>query len=205
LSIIWHNKGFTLIELLIALAILVLLSGALYGTYFTLMKGRESAVIRMEPLRDVRATLDQMRRELSSALYNKENKRLHFVVEDRDTFGKPSSILDFTAVTAPLSGTAPSSDLASIRYEAVEKDGKLLLTREEKDVYLTATPVPYPQMETIQGFLVECYNGSTWVKSWDTSLNNGLPQAVRITFMLQEGDQDRNFSAIAVPRQMRRM
>lgn len=205
MSTIWHNKGFTLIELLIALAILVLLSGALYGTYFALVKGRDSAVTRMEPLRDVRAALDQMRRELASALYNKENKRLHFVVEDRDTFGKPSSVLDFTTVTAPLPGTVPSSDLAAIRYETVEKDDKLLFMRKEKDVYLTATPVPYPQMETIQGFLVECYNGSTWVKSWDTSLNNGLPQAVRITFTLQEGGQDRNFSAIAVPRQMRRM
>jgi general secretion pathway protein J len=192
-------------ELLIALAILALMSGALYGTYFALVKGRDSAVIRMEPLRDVRATLDQMRLELASALYNKENKRLLFVVEDRDTFGKPSSTLDFTSVVAPLAGTTPSSDLAEIRYETVEKDGKLLLTRKEKDVYLTATPVPYPQMETIQGFLVECFNGSTWVKSWDTSLNNGLPQAVRITFTLQEGGQDRSFSAIAVPRQMRRM
>jgi general secretion pathway protein J len=55
-------------------------------------------------------------------------------------------------------------------------------------------------MEDLQGFLVECYNGSAWVKSWDTTLNNGLPQAVRVTLTIQEGDNKQNFSAVTVLR-----
>jgi general secretion pathway protein J len=86
LSTIWQNKGFTLLELLIALTLLVLLSGTLYGTWFTVIKGRDSASARMENLREVRTTLDMLRRELASAFYNKDNKRLHFIVEDRDSF-----------------------------------------------------------------------------------------------------------------------
>jgi general secretion pathway protein J len=200
LSIIWGNKGFTLLELLIALTLMVLLSGTLYGIFFTVLKGRDSASARMENLREVRTTLDMLRREIASTFYKKDNKRLHFVVEDRDIFGKPASLLDFTTITTSLAGTVPTSDIASIRYNPLEKDGKIRLTREETDPYLKNKPVAYPQMEALQGFLVECYNGSNWVKSWDTALNNGLPQAVRITVTVQDGEQKHDFSAVTSPR-----
>ena len=57
------EKGFTLIELLIALVLLVLLSGALYGTFFSVLRGSDTARERTEQLRDVRVTLDLLRRE----------------------------------------------------------------------------------------------------------------------------------------------
>ncbi len=206
MSTILHNKGlsesggFTLLEVLVALLLMVILTGALYGTYFAVAKGRDRAIAGLEPLSDTRATLDLFRREIDSAYYSKDNKRLHFVVEDRDIFGKPSSTLDFTAVTTPLTGSVPTSDLMEVRYKAVEKDGKLLLTRSERDFCLDIEAVAYPQMEEIQGFLVECYDGNTWVKSWDTGLNNGLPQAVRITLTIREGDKTSDFRIIASPR-----
>jgi general secretion pathway protein J len=195
-----NNSGFTLLEILIALFLMVILSGALYGTYFAMVKSRDRATAGTEPLRDARATLDILCRELASAFYSKGNKYLHFVVEDRDIFGKPSSTLDFTAVTTPLKGAAPSSDLVLVRYAPEEKEGKLLLMREERDVYLENEPLPYPQMEELQGFLVECYNGGKWVKSWDSDLNNGLPQAVRVTLTIKDGEKNSNFLVIAVPR-----
>ena len=195
-----NNSGFTLLETLVALFLMVILSGALYGTYFAIMKSRDRAVTATEPLRDVRATLDILRREITAAFYSKKNKSLHFVVEDRDTFGKPSSTLDFTTVTTPLQGAAPSSDLIRVRYMPKEKDGNLLVMREERDVFLDIEPPPYPQMEEIQGFLVECYNGSIWVKSWDSSLNSGLPQAVRVTLTIKDGKKTSDYSVIAVPR-----
>ncbi len=206
MSTMSHNKGlsgpegFTLLEVLIALMLMVILSGALYGTYFAIMKSRDRATTRLEPLRDVRATLDTLRREIAAAFYNTKNKRLHFVVEDRDVFGKPSSTLDFTAVTTPLTGSVPSSDLIALRYKPEEKEGKLLVTREERDIYLDTGPRPYPQIEDVQGFLVECYNGSGWVKNWDTALNNGLPQAVRVTITIQDGEKTSAFSIVTVPR-----
>ena len=76
----WRNKGFTLLEVLVALLLLVILSGALYGTYFSLMRGRETAMAKMDARRELSVTLDQLRRELSAAFYNTQNQRLHFVV-----------------------------------------------------------------------------------------------------------------------------
>lgn len=192
-------KGFTLLEVLIALALLSLVAGALYGTFFSLTKGRETATAGMEERRELRSTLDLLRRELSAAWYNKENKRLHFVVEDRDQYGKPASILEFSAI-APPSPDVSSSDQIVVRYEPRVTDQKMLLTRQSRDLYLETEPPRYPQMEELTGFLVECYDGSKWVKSWDTAINMGLPKAVRVTVSVKDGERTVDFAAIATPR-----
>src|SRR6266545_2201874 len=114
LSSMCRNRGFTLLEVLVAMSLLVILSAALYGTYFSLMRGRETTVARMEARRELSTTLDQLRRELSAAFFDTNNTaqkpKLHFVVEDRDFFGKPASTLDFTAIAPPRSGSLTASD-----------------------------------------------------------------------------------------------
>jgi len=202
LSDISPNRGFTLLELLIALALLSILSSAIYGTYFSLMRGRESATAGMESRRELRVTLDMLRRELSSVLYNRTNKRLHFVVEDRDIFGKPASTLDFTTITVPSGSVLPTSDMVILRYQPVEreKEKKIVLGRQVKDVFTTEDPVRYPQMEEVEGFLVECYDGGKWVKSWDTAINMGLPKSVRVTVRVREGGKTVDFFTFATPR-----
>ena len=184
-----------------ALALLVILSAALYGTYFSLMRGRETAATKMGARRELADTLDKLRRELTAAYFNTQNKKLHFVVEDRDFFGKPASTLDFTCIAPPLGGALPASDQVQAVYKAVEKDKKLLLARQANDIYFTIEPLPYPQMKDLEGFLVECYDGAQWVRTWDTALNfSGLPKAVRVTLMVNDGEKTVGFSTVAVPR-----
>ena len=194
------EAGFTLLEALLALALLSLMAAALYGTFFSLAKGSDAARGGMESRRELTVTLDMLRREIDAALFARGNRRLRFVAEDRDIFGKPASTLDFTAISLPAGGDAPSSDLVAIRYRVMEKDKKLILVREAKGLHALADPVPYPQMEEIEGFNVECYDGGKWVKSWDTSLNQGLPRAVRVTVRVKEGGKVVDFSAVAFPR-----
>ena len=95
------NSGFTLLELLLALTLLTILTAALYGSYFSLFKGREAASEGMESRRELRTTLDLLRRELTGVLYRKNDKRFRFVVEDRDFYGKPASTLTFTTIAPP--------------------------------------------------------------------------------------------------------
>ncbi|HEX8961009.1 MAG TPA: type II secretion system protein GspJ [Geobacteraceae bacterium] len=193
-----HNRGFTLLEVLVALVLLVILSAALYGTYFSLMRGRDIATAKIEARREISTTLDLLRREISASYFNTQNPRLHFVVEDRDNFGKPASTLDFTTIAPPRSDGLTASDQVQVVYKTVGKEQKLLLTRQARDLYATIDPLPYPQMEELEGFLVECYDGSKWVRSWDTKLNAGqLPKYVRVTVRMKEGEKPVEFTVIA--------
>jgi len=194
------EKGFTLLEVLLALALLGVLAGALYGTYFSLITGREAANDGMEARRELRSTLDLLRREINSALYSKDNKKLHFSVEDRDIFGKPSSTLAFTAISPPQAGGQTVTDQLDLKYEVLDREKKMILSRRAKDLYHSVDAARYPQLESLEGFLVECSSGDKWVKSWDTALNMGLPQAVRITVTVKEGEKNADYSIIAVPR-----
>lgn len=196
-----------------ALALLAIISAALYGTYFSLMRGRDAAQARMAERRELSTTLDQLRRELSAVYFtaqpqgsspptgvDQQDTRLHFVVEDRDYFGKPASAVDFTALAPSRSGDPPASDQVRIRYRVMENDKKLRLMRLEKDRYVTVDPLPYPQLEDMEGFLVECSpDGTKWVKTWDTAINHGLPRYVRVTIRVKEGENTVTLSAIATP------
>jgi len=182
------------------LALLVIITTAMYGGFFTVVRGRDAATAGMESLRETAATLAMLRREISSALYARDDKRLSFVVEDRDQFAKPASNLTFSTLGMTRTGDAPSSDLREVSYRPREKEGRLLLARSEKDIFFAIEPQQYPQMEELEGFLVECNDNGKWVRSWDTAINGKLPDAVRITLTVKDGDKTLSYRAVVRPR-----
>jgi general secretion pathway protein J len=203
LSAIYRNKGFTLLEILIAVVLLGILSTALYGSYFTVIRTRDRASSGMEARRELGATLDLLRREIASARFIRTDKQLHFIVEDRDNFGVPSSTLDLTTIAPPSGYQRAESGIVSVQYRLAEKKTVRVLERQERDlVFISAADVVtyYPQMEQIKSFLVECYDGSKWVKSWDTAINGTLPKSVRITIQIEEDGKPLEFSTITTPR-----
>jgi len=195
------NRGFTLIEILVAVVLLGILSTALYGSYFTVLSARERASEGMEARREVGSTLDLIRREFAAAVYDRGDKRLRFVVEDRDNFGKPASTLELTTLI-PAGGTGrQESGISIVRYGLVEKDKRFILVRREQDLFFEAPDAKgYPQMERISAFLVECYDGSKWVRSWDTALNGALPKMVRVTLHVVEDGRPVEFYILASSR-----
>ena len=79
-------------------------------------------------------------------------------------------------------------------------DWGLVLASQEKDLHLIGDAPRYPQMEQLEGFLVECFNGEKWVKSWDTAINLNLPKAVRVTVTVMEDGNPVQYSVVAVPK-----
>lgn len=201
LSAISRNKGFTLLEILIAVVLLGILTAALYGSYFGVLRARERASSGMESRRELGATLDLIRREVSSAMFNRSDKRLRFVVEDRDNFGVPSSTLEMTTLSPPAGDSRSESGIVIVTYRMAEKNKKFTLTRQECDLFSEETEIyAYPQMEQINAFLVECYDGSKWVKSWDTAINSALPKSVRVTVQVNEEGKPVEFTMLSTPR-----
>lgn len=194
------NSGFTLLEVLVAMLLLVIVAGALYSSYFTVLRARERADEGGEQRRELRGTLDLLRREIDSAIYRTSDKRLRFVVEDRDVFGKPASTLKLVTVAPPSGDERPASDLVLVSYGIKEKEQRLSLNREATDLFSSMKPIPYPQMEAIEGFLVECYDSGKWVRSWNTELAPKLPERVRITLTVRDGDKSTDYAVMARPR-----
>jgi general secretion pathway protein J len=199
-------------EVLIAVVLLGILSAALYGSYFGVLRARDRASSGMESRRELGTTLDLIRCEVSAAMFktNSPNELhpLKFVVEDRDNFGAPASTLTLTTLAPPTSGvTHGESGIVIVTYRVVEKDKKLSLRRQERDLFSEeSTVIDYPQMEQISSFLVECYDGSKWVKSWDTAINGGLPKnvagggSVRVTVQVMEEGKPVEFTMLSTPR-----
>lgn len=192
------NRGFTLIEILIAVVLLGILSAALYGSYFTVLSARERASEGMEARRELGSTLDLIRREFAAARFDRSDKRLRFIVEDRDNFGKPASSLELTTLVPSSGQGRKESGVSIVRYRLVERDKRFILTRREQDVFFESPDAgEFPQMERISAFLVECYDGSKWVRSWDTALNNALPQMMRVTVQVDEAGKPVEFYILA--------
>ncbi|MDD2897917.1 MAG: type II secretion system protein GspJ [Desulfuromonadaceae bacterium] len=201
MSAISRNSGFTLLEILIAVVLLGILTAALYGSYFGVIQARDRASSGMETRRELGATLDLIRREVSSALFNRTDKRLRFVVEDRDNFGVQVSSLELTTLAPPSGQNRSESGVVAVAYRIAEKNKNRSLTRQEKDIVSEDTTIPaYPQMEQIHSFLVECYDGSKWVKSWDTAINLRLPSSVRVTVQVMEEGKPVQFTVLSSPR-----
>jgi len=192
------NKGFTLLEILVAVVLLGILTAAVYGSYFTVLRARERASEGMEARRELGGTLDLIRREFAAVAYSPTDKRLRFVVEDRDHFGKPASNLELTTLTPPSAQGRKESGIIAVRYRMDDLDKQRILTRREQDIFFEAPDAKgYPQMERISSFLVECYDGSKWVRSWDTALNGALPKMLRITVQVLEDGKQVEFSGLA--------
>jgi general secretion pathway protein J len=178
--------------------LLGILSAALYGSYFTVLSARERASEGMEARRELGSTLDLIRREFAAARFDGVDKRLRFVVEDRDNFGKPASSLELTTVIPPSGEGRKESGISAVRYLLVEKDKQFILTRREQDIFFESPDAKgYPQMERISSFLVECYDGSKWVRSWNTALNGKLPVMLRVTVQVDEDGRPVEFSVLA--------
>ncbi len=194
------QKGFTLLELLVALSVAALIVLAVTTTLFSLNRANETASQEMEQQRALRTTLDLLRREISAILYQTGDKELRFMVEDRDFFGKPASVLSFCTVAPPLDGDV--SDQLRVQYKPEEDGSRIKLTRASRDFFQSDTsPVRFfPQIDGLEGFLVECNDGSSWLKSWDTALTNRLPKQIRITLLISENNKSAPYQIIASPR-----
>jgi general secretion pathway protein J len=203
LSAFSRNNGFTLLEVLIAVVLLGILTAALYGSYFGVIQARDRASAGMESRRELGATLDLIRREVSSALFNQTDKQhpLKFVLLDRDNFGVPASTLELTTLAPPAGQSRSESGIVAVTYRMADKDKKRILTRQERDLFSEEVTIPaYPQMEQISSFLVECSSdGSKWVKTWDAT-NQGLPRFVRVTVQVEEERKTVEFSMLSAPR-----
>lgn len=193
------SKGFTLLEILIGLALLSVLVLALYGSFFTVLRGQSAINDELEMTRAASRFMDTFSREIHAASFKTNNPKISFIGERVEIRGKSADRLTLATIIYPtFKQGRPSSDLLSIRYSAEEgPDKRLALYKEAWNPYTGERGIKAEVIEDVEGFEISYFNGKDWAKAWDASLEKGLPKAVRVRIEVKDKGDIRKFSTLA--------
>jgi general secretion pathway protein J len=171
------EAGFSLLELLVAFAILTIILGAIYGTFFLSHRALDGMDDTLLKLQECRMTLDTLGREMDSAFYSPSTSISAFRIEDRDLYGKQASRVVFTAFSPLTPG------LSRVSYYVDENNGKLTLMKNIHSAFTPDTPEErgIDLIDDLQAFSVEAMLKGKWVRTWDTADTNAVPEEIRVT------------------------
>ena len=198
------RTGFTLIEVLISITLLTVVLGAVYSSFFMVQK----AVKRFDDVslkyQEARTALDMMRREIEGSFITTpqlkditKNKTI-FLAKDRDIFDKKASELYFTTFSSR------DGNLNLAAYIVEEKDKSLILMKMEAPAINIATIFSKLHkselIEKIHGFSVEMLFNDKWVRTWDSSQTDKLPDMVRVSIEFDDSGNNIKLTEYARPR-----
>lgn len=174
------QKGFTLLEVLISIAIISIILTALYSSFFMSKKAVDSLDDNLLRLQEMRMTLDVMRREVESVLFDSDKPYTIFKIENRDIYGRDSSSIMFTC----FSPYAPGPLAVSYFTEGEENNPFVLRKRSRWIKDSERQDRSLDILEDIESFIVEARYRGEWVKAWDSNLSHDVPEEVRFTIVV---------------------
>ena len=196
------RTGFTLLEVLISIALLTVVLGTVYSTFFLVQK----AVKRFDDVslkyQEARTVLDMMRREIEGSFITHQVKDITknktiFLAKDRDIFDKKASEIYFTTFSSR------DGNLNLAAYIVEEKDKSLTLMKMEAPAINIATIFSKLRkselMDNINGFSVEMFVNDKWVRTWDSSQTNSRPDIVRISIEFDDSGNNVKLTEYARP------
>lgn len=194
-----RRAGFTLIEMLVAVALMALLAGTLYGSLHVGFKARERAEAVTTPVRVVAAALGLLGEDLASTL-PPGGILAGDLIGDKviDARGRRGDVLLFHAASPAPDPEEGHGDIRRLQWgvEVPEAEGEpIRLVRDVIDDLL-ATEEPEPIREVVcrgvQAFELRYFDGSAWQEAWDSSIQDGaLPLAIEAYLALAgpEGEE----------------
>ncbi|RJQ53730.1 MAG: prepilin-type N-terminal cleavage/methylation domain-containing protein [Nitrospiraceae bacterium] len=179
------GAGFTLIEILISLTLLTIVLGAVYSSFFSVRNVLDRFDNVSLKYHEARTALDIMRREIEGAVlknppdseddnYDVKN-RTSFIIKDRDILGKDASELELTAFSFK------GNSVNTISYAVEEKENKLNLIKKEGPFGIQSGEYSMDLIEGIEGFTIETLFNNQWVRTWNASDTDKLPEVVKLS------------------------
>jgi type II secretion system protein J len=205
-------KAFTLIEMLLAVAICAIVLVAINGVFATAVRLRDKTSNAIEESLPVNRASEIMYRDLKGAvgpggvLAGDFKCGAQAMGSTMGLSGEAGSAgLDFFTSTGAIGGKAPWGDIQEVFYELKaptdrNQAGMDLVRCINRNILATTTQTPEIQwlMGSVQNLQFDCYDGTQWQNTWDTSAGNtgntNLPVAVRIRIQLvaRQGEAARN-------------
>ncbi len=214
-----RRAGFTLIEILIALAMVAIILGAVYGTYASARQSVHRCRGAHAAQQQARILLATMARELRCAhVRPREAEPVEDDAEDSapavsgmEVVGPEDLPVRFTSGSGEIlrvltAGAArgPGDSPAGLSWVAYRLDGSAgTLHRLQYPAALGEEPPPWragwvPVAREIESVEFEYYDGEEWLAEWSPLGGADLPVAVRISVALgQRETGNRSFSTAA--------
>jgi len=206
-----HAPGFTLLEVMVALAIIGIIVGLVYGTFAGTAESKEEIETGNDIYHEARWALDKLEADLSSAYLSRNaNSETLFYGLNRDgAGGLPVDELHFNSFNHfKFNPTAQESDQCEISYFLMENPdtGVLTLYRRE-DATPDEDPMEggefYELAEGVLAFNLRYFDGYDWLDDWDSrnfeddeevvetdieqtdEMIEAIPVAVEVTLIMQ--------------------
>ena len=181
-----RKRGFTLLELLVAISLMALLAGSLYGSLFVGFKAHRAATAAVEPARTAALALELLQQDFDAALPPTGVLAGAFTGAAGTATGESGTLSFFSGAHAPNAGeTACDIRKVDLSVETLPNESLPVLMRRVTTNLLAANdPVVREQVlcRRIRTFSLRYYDGSVWQDMWDsTGQGNLLPVAVEVT------------------------
>ena len=199
-------KGFTLIELLIAITIVSVIAAACVVSFTSVNRVVDLHRQNDERLRDLRGFLENADVEISSAFYERDDKRTIFFSQRREIGDREVNNLMFTTVHPQYYlELGLRGEILNVQYIVESnEDNPGLLTLRKRILFNTfSNEVQTLSFESEYASLIEngamaeyvirddftlfqlrFYSEGKWHDSWDTRKQKRLPESIELIFSL---------------------
>ena len=206
--------AFTLVEVILAVAISAIVLVAIGGVFFSAVRLREKTSATLDAALPATQALAILRRDLQGTVgpYNILAGDFKCGAQTMGVtmgLGSASGLgLDFFTSTGAINDDEPWGDIQEVYYQLKDpadrnQAGKDLVRYVNRNLLATSMPTPDEQwlMGNINSVQFECYDGTQWRNTWDTSMGDtNLPTAVRVSIqlMVEPGVDARNLHPLGI-------
>ncbi len=177
-------SGFTLLELLVAITLMAIISGALYGALYVAFKAQRTAENALKPTRSATLALELLERDFAAAL------PLGMLVGSfqgqSGTGTGGTDVLTFGSGANVPRENETGCDIRQITLsiESLPDDPQPVLLRSvTSNLLASADPVVRKEVlcRGVKSFALRYFDGTTWQATWDSSgVGVSLPLAVEV-------------------------
>ena len=186
-------RAFTLLEMLVALSLMAVLAGALYGSLHIGFRAQRSATAAIDPVRTASLALEMVRKDLGSALPPTGILAGTFFAEDSadESSGANADTLTWYASTGALGEGRCDIVRLELAVASLGETGERALVRRVTSNLLAPKeqePAEEVLCRRVAALNLRYFDGSAWLDTWDSTVtDNALPMAVEVTLAVNRG------------------
>ncbi len=180
------RRGFTLVEILIAMAIFMVIIGAIYASWAAILRSSKAGAKAAAEVQRSRITVKCVEDAISSTVFFTENAAFYSFEADTTADFAYLSLVSRLPSSFPGSGLFPDQPIRRVAFEVIQGTGgnnELVMLQSSTLQVLEDTEAPYTitLATNISHFTMEFWDDSLqdWAYEWLET--NSVPRMVRVS------------------------